>query len=211
FAGTGGDSIQSALDAGAGLDATLPVNLPAGPITLRAVHLRLAAGNADLKAELSASVQTAFGPVSAVIERVGLMLDVDFPRGGSPPGPLDADAGLKAASGVAVSVDASGAVTGGGFLFHDPVQGLYAGAMQLSLREQITLKAFGLISTRMPDGSRGYSLIVFITAEDFRPVPLGMGFTLQGVGGMVAIHRTFDENALRDGLKNDTLGTLLFP
>ena len=49
--------------------------------------------------------------------------------------------------------------------------------MQLSLRDDITLKAFGLIATRMPDGSRGYSLIVFITAEDFRPIPLPLGFT----------------------------------
>ena len=83
--------------------------------------------------------------------------------------------------------------------------------MQLSLHERITLKAFGLIATRMPDGSRGYSLIVFITAEDFRPIPLGMGFTLLGIGGMVGVNRTFDEDVLRAGLKNDTLGTLLFP
>ena len=211
FAGTGGDSIQSALEAGADLDATLPVNLPAGPVTLRSVHIRLAAGNAGVTAEVSASVQTAFGPVSAVIERVGLMLDVDFPRGGSTPAPLDARGGFKAPSGVALSVDATGVVTGGGFLFHDPVQGLYAGAMQLSLREQITLKAFGLISTRMPDGSRGYSLIVFITAEDFRPIPLGLGFTLLGIGGMVGVNRTFDERVLRAGLSSGTLATLLFP
>ena len=83
--------------------------------------------------------------------------------------------------------------------------------MQLSLREQITLKAFGLIATRMPDGSRGYSLIVFITAEDFRPIPLGLGFTLLGIGGMVAVNRTFDEDVMREGLKSGTLGTLLFP
>ena len=102
-------------------------------------------------------------------------------------------------------------LSGGGFLFHDDTQQLYAGVMQLSLHEQITLKAFGLIATRMPDGSRGYSLIVFITAEDFRPVPLGLGFTLQGIGGMLAIHRDFDENVLREGLKNDTLSALLFP
>ena len=83
--------------------------------------------------------------------------------------------------------------------------------MQLSLREQITLKAFGLIATRMPDGSRGYSLIVFITAEDFRPIPLGLGFTLLGIGGMVGVNRTFDQEVLRQGLKNGTLATLLFP
>ena len=199
FAGTGGDSIQSALEAGAGLDATLPVNLSAGPVTLRSVHIRLAAGNDGLTAEVSASVQATFGPVSAVIERVGLTLDVDFPRGGSAPAPLDANGGFKAPSGVALSVDATGVMTGGGFLFHDAAQGLYAGAMQLSLHEQITLKAFGLIATRMPDGSRGYSLIVFITAEDFRPIPLGLGFTLLGIGGMVGVNRTFDERGAARG------------
>ena len=211
FTGTGGDSLQSALDSKADLDATLPVNIPAGPITLRAVHLQLAAGNAGLKAEVSASLQTTFGPVSAVIERLGLLLDVDFPRGGSTPAPLDARGGFKTPSGVGLSVDVTGVVSGGGFLFHDPVQGLYAGAMQLSLRQQMTLKAFGLISTRMPDGSRGYSLIVFITAEDFRPIPLGLGFTLLGIGGMVGVNRTFDERVLRAGLSSGMLATLLFP
>ena len=73
------------------------------------------------------------------------------------------------------------------------------------------MTAFGLIATRMPDGSPGYSLIVFVTAEDFRPIPLGMGFTLQGIGGMVAINRTFDQDVLRAGMQNDTLKTLLFP
>ena len=50
----------------------------------------------------------------------------------------------------------------------------------------------------MPDGSKGYSLIVFITVEFSRAYPLGMGLT-SGHGGMVAINRTFDEDAMREG------------
>ena len=102
-------------------------------------------------------------------------------------------------------------MSGGGFLFHDKVQEVYAGVMQLSLKERITVKAFGLIATKMPDGSKGFSLIVFITAEDFQPIPIGMGATLQGIGGMIAINRTFNEEAMRAGLRNKTLATLLFP
>src|SRR4029450_7659986 len=98
--------------------------------------------------------------------------------------------------GIALSVDASGVVSGGGFLYRDEARELYAGAMQLSLREQVTLKAFGLISTRMPDGRRGYSLVVFITAEDFRPIPLGLGFTLLGIGGMGGGNRTLGGDVL---------------
>ena len=103
-------------------------------------------------------------------------------------------------------------VSGGGFLFRDAAEGVYAGVLQLSLHEMMTLTAFGLIATRMPDGRAGYSLIIFITAEDFRPIPLGLGFTLQGVGGMVAVHRTFDEDVLRVGVEERHAGRrLLFP
>ena len=86
-------------------------------------------------------------------------------------GPVDLSARFMPPKGIGLSVDARGVVTGGGFLFRDEARSLYAGVMQLSLRDDITLKAFGLIATRMPDGSRGYSLIVFITAEDFRADP----------------------------------------
>ncbi|MBV9391706.1 MAG: hypothetical protein JOY96_07435 [Verrucomicrobia bacterium] len=125
-------------------------------------------------------------------------------------GPIDVSLGFKPPSGAGLQVDFP-QVTGGGFLFHDASQGLYAGAMQLSLYEQITLKGFGLIATQMPDGSPGYSLIVFITAEDFRPIPLGLGFTLLGVGGMLGVNRTFDQDVLHQDLQTGTLATLLFP
>ncbi len=59
--------------------------------------------------------------------------------------------------------------------------------------------------------SKGYSLIVFITADGFQPIQLGLGFSLLGIGGMVAVNRTFDEAVLREGLKSDTLASLLFP
>jgi Family of unknown function (DUF6603) len=154
----------------------------------------------------------AIGPLAIVMDGVGFELVANFP---DPPngnlGPLDVGFHFKPPSGIGLAVDVPGVASGGGFLFHDAATFTYAGVMQLSIYEQLTLTAFGLIATRMPDGSRGYSIVVFITADDFRPIQLGMGFTLLGIGGMVAINRTFDENFLREGIKNDTLGTLLFP
>ena len=151
----------------------------------------------------------SIGPVTASVADVGAEVALKFSRGNL--GPVDLSARFMPPKGIGLSVDARGVVTGGGFLFRDEARSLYAGVMQLSLRDDITLKAFGLIATRMPDGSRGYSLIVFITAEDFRPIPLPLGFRLLGIGGMVGVNRTFDEDALRQGLKNGTLATLLFP
>ncbi|MFY9556603.1 MAG: DUF6603 domain-containing protein, partial [Blastocatellia bacterium] len=193
----------------AAAELDLPVRLSIAGVEVNKLHVGLRPTDSKLDLEVSAGVSAKIGPVRAALDRVGAIASLAFEDGNL--GPVDLDLDFKPPSGIALSVDARGVVSGGGFLYHDAAQGLYAGAMQLSLREQITLKAFGLIATRMPDGSRGYSLVVFITAEDFRPIPLGLGFTLLGIGGMVGVNRTFDENVLRAGLKSGTLATLLFP
>ena len=51
--------------------------------------------------------------------------------------------------------------------------------------------------------------LVFV--EDFTPIALGLGFTLNGVGGAIAINRRVALDALRAGLKNHALDPLLFP
>jgi hypothetical protein len=193
----------------AGLNVTIPAGASIAGVQLSSIHLGLNAQSGALAAEVSATIAASIGTVHAVVDRLGVIATLAFGNGNVGIGNLSL--ALKPPSGVGLSVDAHGILTGGGFLFHDPVQQLYAGVLQLSLHERLTLTAFGLIATKMPDGSRGYSMIVFITAEGFQPIQLGMGFTLNGIGGMVAIHRTFDEDVLRAGLKNDTLGTLLFP
>ena len=83
--------------------------------------------------------------------------------------------------------------------------------LQLTFQDGLTLTAYGLIATQMPDGSRGYSLLIFITAEGFQPIPLGLGFVLESIGGILAVNRTFDQDALKAGLRTDSLAALLFP
>src|SRR5262249_35792036 len=119
--------------------------------------------------------------------------------------------GLRAPTGVGLAIDAAGVVSGGGALAHDDAQHLYAGELQLSLHDTITVKAIGLITTEMPDGSPGFSLLILITAEDFDPIQLGLGFNLQAIGGLIAVNRTFDQDVLRQDLSTDTLSNLLFP
>ena len=81
----------------------------------------------------------------------------------------------------------------------------------LELAETIAVKALGLLTTKLPDGSKGYSLVILVTAEGFAPIPVGLGFTLTGIGGLVALHRTVRTDVLREGLKTGTLNSVLFP
>lgn len=193
------------------LDTTLPVNVSFAGTRLSGVHLRIAAEQGRVLAQVSATLSASIGPVSATVDRIGFAAALDFPETGGNLGVANLDLGFKSPDGIGLSVDAGGVLAGGGFLFHDRAQALYGGAMQLSLYERITLKAFGLIATRMPDGSRGYSLTVFMTAEDFKPIQISMGFALLGIGGVIGIHRRFDEAAMRENMGNGTLGNLLFP
>jgi hypothetical protein len=200
-----------------GLALRIPIGRSLGPVTIHELRFDLLREgppeNRRHAVELSTSVSAKIGPMVARVDRVGLQLAVSVPDDPARAnlGLFDLDLGVRTPDGVGIAVDAKGVISGGGFLFHDRTQKIYAGALQLTLQDRYTLKAFGLLATRMPDGSKGYSLIVFITADDFRPYPLGMGFTLRGVGGMLAINRRFDEVATREGLKNDALGKLLFP
>lgn len=198
------------LRGGAGLEATIPIDRSVAGIKLSTLYLSLQARDDRIMTEVSASLGASIGPVQVAVDRIGLAAALSFPEHGGNLGVADLDFHFKPPSGLGLAIDAA-SVVGGGYLFFDHHKGEYSGILQLEVADKINVKAFGLLSTRLPDGAKGYSLIVFITAEDFQPIQLGLGFKLQGIGGMLAINRTFNEVAMRDGLKNNTLGTLLFP
>ncbi|MET0333342.1 MAG: DUF6603 domain-containing protein, partial [Rhizobacter sp.] len=195
--------------AGGGPKLTIPISKTLGPVKLKALTVQFSSADDVHSLQVGVSASATIGPATVVVDGVGAGLTFDT-RGGNL-GPVDLGATLVPPSGLGLSIDAKGVVTGGGFIGRDPARGQYHGTFELTVQDRITLKAFGLVATRKPDGSPGWSMVVFITAEGFKPIQLGMGFTLLGIGGMVAIHRTFDDDALRAGLKAGTLSQLLFP
>ena len=118
-------------------------------------------------------------------------------------------ASFKPPEGLGLSIDAGG-IKGGGFLKFDSDKGEYFGAMELEFQELFSLKALGIINTKMPDGSKGFSLLIIITAE-FTPIQLGFGFTLNGVGGLLGMNRTVRIDVLKEGIKTNAIKSILFP
>lgn len=199
FAGTGG------------LEIALPAHLRLGPTEIQALHLAAGLAGGAVPMALSADLSAKLGPIEASVEQVGLAVELSFPDGGGNVGPAQLDFGFKPPKGVGLSVNA-GIVSGGGYLYFDPDRGEYAGALELEFAGLVELKAIGLITTRMPDGSDGFSLLIVIATEfGGGGIQLGFGFTLLGVGGVLGLNRRMDFAALLDGVVGGGIESVMFP
>ena len=142
------------------------------------------------------------------MENIGLQSDLRFRQGNL--GPAQLDISFKPPNGVGLSVDA-GVVKGGGYLYFDAEREEYAGALELVFSGFLTLKAIGLITTKMPDGSKEFSLLIIITAEFATGIQLGYGFTLLAVGGLLGLNRTMRLQPLAEGVRTGAINSILFP
>jgi len=194
----------------AGLEILIPVHKDIfGIINIESVPIGIKATNEGLKVFVALNGGLTLGPFKALVEGIGVNAQFEFPGNGGNLGPINAHIGFKPPKGLGLFLETT-AVKGGGYLFFDHDNHKYAGVAELSIKDKIALKAIGLISTRMPDGSKGFSMLLIITAE-FTPINIGFGFTLNGVGGLVGIHRTMLLDVLRTGVKTGAIANILFP
>jgi Family of unknown function (DUF6603) len=194
----------------AGLQLNIPTHIRLGPVELQSLTIAAQPKDGTIPISLGATVKAEIGPVTAVVENLGLRATFSFPDGGGNIGPLDLAVGFKPPKGAGLSIDAQ-VVVGGGYLSFDPEKEEYSGILELEIAEKISVKAIGMLTTRLPDGRSGFSLVAIIFVEGFAPIQLGFGFALTGIGGLIGINRTFDETVLRGGLKNHTLDSVMFP
>ncbi|MBN7812315.1 hypothetical protein J0A68_15285 [Algoriphagus sp. H41] len=195
------------------LNMRLPIHKNLGDIVgleVLTIKVNVSEDMNTIELEVSLDFWLKFGPpVTLTINRLGLNLQAKKLEGNGGVFGYDLIPAIKWPTGAGIRINA-GVVTGGGFLYLDPDKGEYFGALELSFKNMFDLKAVGIINTKMPDGSEGFSLLIIITAE-FSPVQLGFGFALIGVGGLLGINRRAEVEALRVGLKTNALKSILFP
>ncbi len=193
-----------------GLELQLPIHLSLGLVEIRSLTVSLQPKSGTIPVNLGADVRAELGPLTAVVEFLGLTATFSFPSDNSGTlGPIDFDIGFKPPNGIGLSID-NGGFKGGGFLRFENDNQRYVGFLELEYQDRIALKAIGLLTTRLPEGREGFSLLIIITAE-FTPVQLGFGFTLNGIGGLLGLNRTAKIERLRTGIKDNTLSSILFP
>lgn len=196
----------------ANLELRIPTHIKIGPVEIQGLTITAAPSVDGLPVGLGATIKAKLGPVTALVEGIGLAADlVAKPNMDGNLGPLDVSLGFKPPKGVGLTIDA-GVVKGGGFLYFDPDHGEYAGALELDFVGLVALKGIGLITTRMPDGSSGFSLLIVITAEFAGGgIQLGFGFKLLAVGGIIGLNRRMDLNALVEGVVSGAIESVMFP
>lgn len=194
-----------------GLEAQLPVHVELGALEVRAVYLAAHLDGPGVAMELSAGLRAQLGPVQATVERLGILAELGFPPDGGNLGPAELQFAFKPPDGIGLRLEA-GPVAGGGFLGFDPDRGEYAGELELEFAHSLTLKGIGLISTRAPDGTAGFSLLVILTGEfPGGGLQLGFGFRLLAVGGLIGLNRTMRLDALVEGVRSGALESIMFP
>jgi len=193
-----------------GFELQLNPHIQLGPIAIENLKVAIQAPpSTPAKAKLmaAAGLKLTLGPFTAVVDEIGLELALTFASGNA--GPFDIRTGFKPPTGLGLSIKTE-TVTGAGYLSFNKDEGRYVGALELSIKKKIAIKAIGILTTKLPGGQSGYSLLLLITAE-FQPIQLGFGFTLNGVGGLIALHRRMDTEVLRKGVREGTLDNILFP
>ncbi len=192
------------------LEIQLPVHIDLAVVEIQSLTIGVGLEPGGLPVALGADIKANLGPLVAVVENIGMKAVFSFPddHGGNL-GPVDVGFAFKPPNGVGLSIDAA-VVKGGGYLFFDFDKEEYAGALELAIAEIVTVKAIGLVTTRMPDGSKGFSLLIIITAE-FQGIQLGFGFTLNGLGGLLGLNRTMLQERLAEGVRTGAVESVMFP
>jgi hypothetical protein len=200
------------IKAAGGLEVAIPMHQSLGPVEFETLFIVFSFdSDGAVTLELSATITGLLGPLAAAVERMGVTLNLTFTEGaGGRFGPIDASLAFKPPNGVGLSIDI-GVIKGGGYLYIDVDKGEYAGAIELVFSGFLSLSAIGIISTRMPDGSEGFSLLIVVTAEFGVPLQLGFGFTLIGVGGLLGLNRTADVEQLALGVRDGSIESVMFP
>lgn len=193
-----------------GLKVTLPISARIGPIRVIYIALELrptGAGQADgLAFEALAGVSLKICGFTAVVDQVGVVASIGTDANND----LELrPAEFKPPRGIGLAVNTC-SIKGGGYLFHDPDNGQYAGVVSLSIKG-VVVTGIGIISTIAGPPERD-SVLVLVSAEWPKSCRPGIAdVTLVGVGLLVGANRSVNTDRLLSGVKDGLLDSLLFP
>ena len=194
------------INADPSLSVRIPTTITLGPITISAIIVGVGLDGDELEVSLRVDTEATIGPLRVAVADVGVALAM---RSGSTREGFGFSLGLDPPDRIAFSFEAGGTVSGGGFLDIDHDLGRYSGGAALEVIA-IGVSALTVIDTRLPGSAEGWALFASL-GIDIPGIPIGFGFTLEGLGGLMALNRRIDDEALALGLRQGAVDAIMFP
>lgn len=192
------------------LSVRLPVDIGiAGVLTLEAIVTGVELTDTGLSLVLVVDGSFELGPFTARVEGVGLRVIIELGGDDGNLGFGNLSLAFQPPYGFGFEILIGETVIGGGFVRYQPEIGRYSGALALEFLS-VGLSAIVVVDTRLPGDPHGWALFASLFAT-FPSLPLGFGFFLSGVGGIVCLNRTMDAMAIAAGLRDGAVDAILFP
>ena len=199
------------VEGSAGLELIIPLNVDLFFLMLSELYAALTLGTDGLDLTGALTFSAALPPFTFTVHRIGLTTTVtpDEDSSTSGFGGLDVALAFKPPEGVGAAFNFLDIVYGGGYIDYYRETGEYNGIITVEILS-IGITAIVIITTQPPDNPDGWSLFVSINV-DLGGIPLGFGFTLNKVGGLIGVHRSVDIPVLQAGIRTGILDSVMFP
>lgn len=196
----------------AGFEAVIPIHKPIGPLTIQSIYIGIVAelsGETEkLALIIGANVKIDIKIIQFQFLEIGIESSLSEKKQNNNFESLSLSSpNFKNPSLVGITIT-SKILIGSGSL--EISENRYTGSLSLQI-EKIELNAFGVITTKLPNGKDGFSMLVNLNVTFGSPIQLGAGFVLEGVGGLVGVNRTIDVETLRERAHSGTVNNLMFP
>ena len=201
---SGGNS--AGLSGGIAIRSPVLPTITLGPLAIERFTAGLGAGTDGGRVDLGFGLAIAFGPVSLRADGMSVFAALPFPA--TDDGTRsDLTFGFDPPNLIEIAVDNPPMLSGGGLISLE--ENRYSGFLSLRLYD-FALTAVGLLETNLPPPGPDFSLLVLISTE-FPGIQIGYGLTLNGIGGIVGVHRTIDADALRADVSTGAVSAILDP
>ena len=206
-----GYSYQKGLSIGGSASVRIPINKTIDLKAAKLSNLALEIGLPDLRG-LEVGISTNLGLnlecVNFSLSDLGFGLKSNLLDSGWHFKDFNLSPTLKLPDGMGISIDLEG-VKGAGALKWNTETGELRGSFQLVIVDLCGAGAWFILNTKPKDGVK-FSFMGAVSAEFTPGIPIGMGFSITGIGGSLGLFRRIDTDRMQNAVHDGTLSTVLF-
>lgn len=162
----------------------------------------------DLGMTLGSTFALDFSCLTMSFENLGISFDINFLKPDGSLGDYDFSGSFKFPDGIGISIETP-VVKGAGLISYDKSEGTLFSALSLEVLKKFTVGCIIDADLGVKDGHY-FSLVALISTSFSPGIPLGMGFSLNGVGGCLGLNRMYDADAVSGGVRSGVFGSVFF-